>query len=59
MHAIDDLTRPSAVSPEEWLWFWQEIDRIFAQLRRERNVRYGHPCQPLRRPKPRRRHPRI
>ncbi len=49
------IQQPATISNDDWLWFWQELDRILAQLRRERNWRYGHPCQPLRRPKPRRR----
>ncbi|PLS79740.1 MAG: hypothetical protein CYG59_11620 [Chloroflexi bacterium] len=59
MHIPAHIQQPATVSTEEWLWFWHELDRALAQIRRERNWRYGHPCQPLRRPKPRRRHPRI
>ncbi|MDP9315569.1 MAG: hypothetical protein M3R24_32700 [Chloroflexota bacterium] len=59
MHASAHITRPATVPEHDFQWFCEELDRILAQLRRERNFRYGHPCQPLRRPKPRRRHTRI
>ncbi len=55
MHATDHITRPATMPEHDFQWFCEELDRILAQLRRERNVRYGHPCQPLRRPKARRR----
>ncbi len=58
MHAIDHITRPAGVPEHDFQWFCEELDRLFAQLRRERNWRYGRPCQPLRRPKTRRRQPR-
>ncbi len=54
MRAIDHLTRPAGVSPEDFVWFCHELDRVLAQLRRTRNTHSGHPCQPLRRPKARR-----
>ncbi len=59
MHIPAHIQQPATVSTEDWIWFWQELDRALAQIRRERNWRYGRPCQPLRRPKARRRHRRI
>ncbi len=55
MRAIDPITRPAPLPEHDFQWFCAELDRVIAQLRRERNWRYGHPCQPLHRPKVRRR----
>ncbi|MDP9317060.1 MAG: hypothetical protein M3R24_40440 [Chloroflexota bacterium] len=38
------IQQPATISNDDWLWFWQELDRILAQLRRERNWRYGVPA---------------
>ncbi len=54
MHIPAHIQQPATVSNDDWLWFWQELDRILSQLRRQQYAQ-GRPCQPLRRPKARRR----
>lgn len=53
IHATTEQTN-SQLTDEEYIAFWDAFDRVIAQLRRERNIRYGRACQPLRRPKARR-----
>ncbi len=48
----------SRLTDEQYIAFYEALDRFMAQLIRERNIRYGRPCQPLRRPKARRRNRR-